>query len=189
MIKRYSNKIIIIILVVMNIGILTFILIQKNQLAILKMKFDLVIKKNQAIDNCLNQKALFEGKYIWVTGIITKKEFFLLRSKVILDTPKLFVWFNKIKCPKCYEYHKNKIQKNVGFNNIIVIFNGKQNILRYDFRGATFIKSYGKNSKFSELILLVNKRGRILNIDFPEYVQYNLSDKFYQKISNYLIQN
>ncbi|MCX6149230.1 MAG: hypothetical protein NTX22_01755 [Ignavibacteriales bacterium] len=144
------------------------------------------INKYELINKNILKRSEVEGKYIWDIGILAPE----VSKKKILDLTKksykLFYWKDTLVCEKCYYLHLWSIAKEVGFKNVIILYNNKYEFMKKDFINSIFVENPIVIRRFAEIIIFVDSEGKILYAEFPEYGFSHSSENFYDIVKRYI---
>lgn len=175
---KTNSKIIIIGLLIFNLLIITLYIYNKTKYVKILNK-NIILEKSQ---NYVEEISKIEGKFIWEIGIVSMNQFENLERSGALDKPKIFFFHDSLFCQYCYEFHKNKIQNDLGSKNTIIIYNNFFRNLNKDFKDFLLINNSGYSKNYNNFIGLVDTNGRIIYADLPTYQFYYLSNIFYNKV-------
>jgi len=130
--------------------------------------------------NILENKSKIENKKIWETGIFDKTEYdnFI---KLYGKKDRIFFLYDSVGCLKCYNFHKNMLNNKFSEENFVIVDYSKFSFLKKDFYRARFISAKENRSNYSQLLLLVDKTGKILYSDFPQFENLKYSSLFYKR--------
>lgn len=177
-IKKYFYPV----LVFLQLFAITYFVIQSrnktNEIAYINKEYN-------RLSEYINSKNEIEGKYIWELGKISKEEFNNYAKNRSNNKPTIFFIYEKEGCSSCYRLNVIKLNEEKVRENVVVIDIGEYKYLRNDFRFAEFIESNNTESKYKQLVLLVDKEGRIILSDNYELQQVELSKKFYEVVQKY----
>jgi len=175
--KNYYKKYGIPITIITSLFLLILIFYEKNKLY---TNYHELVKKERRINKYFNEKSGIEGEYIWDLNLVEKD-----RIIKMLDGYKIVIWYDSIGCPKCYTFHRNRIHQ-IGMKNVIVLYNGQYQFMKKDFIKSQFLIAHNKNSKYKQIIMLINKDGIILYSDLLKYQLFGYSNLFYNIVEKYL---
>lgn len=164
-----------------GISLITLLAVIFYQKLEIQQKLDKINDQANVFEKYMKLKENIEGKFVWEIGLISEN-----KIKYLDKDYRIIFLYDSIGCLQCYNFHQNYLRKYIGLENITVLCNKNFEFIKKDFSKAEILESNGNFSAHKMLVLLINKDGRILYVDFPEFqLIKNRSKEFYRITSRF----